>query len=64
MKAVILVEPGTRSNLVAGEVDAPQLGGEEVRVQARSISISPVESRIKHRRAKHRYCWQNLPNRP
>ena len=43
MKAIILVEPGSASNLVMRDVNTPQIGEEEVLVQVKSIGINPVD---------------------
>ncbi len=43
MRAIILAEPGSTSNLVIREVRTPQRDDEEVLVQVKSISINPVD---------------------
>ena len=43
MKAIILAETGSTSNLVIREVSTPQIDDEEVLVQVKSISINPVD---------------------
>ena len=43
MKAIILVQPGSISNLVMRDVNTPQIGDEEVLVQVKSISVNPVD---------------------
>ena len=43
MKAIILVQTGSTSNLVIRDVNTPQIGDEEVLVQVKSISINPVD---------------------
>lgn len=47
MKAIILVEPGSATNLVAREINTPQIKNEEVLVQVKSISINPVDSKTR-----------------
>ena len=43
MKAIILVQTGSASNLVIRDVNTPQIGDEEVLVQVKSIGINPVD---------------------
>ena len=47
MKAIILTQPGSTSNLVMRDIDTPQPGDEEVLVQVKSISINPVDAKTR-----------------
>ncbi|UUW08699.1 NADP-dependent oxidoreductase [Flavobacterium plurextorum] len=47
MKAIILVETGSTSNLVIREVSTPKIGDGEVLVQVKSISINPVDAKTR-----------------
>ena len=58
MRAIILEEPGSTSNLVIREVNTPQAGDEEVLVQVKSISINPVD--VKTRMGGGVYNYGNV----
>ena len=58
MKAIILAETGSTSNLVIREVSIPQIGDEEVLVQVKSISINPVD--VKTRMGGGVYNYGNV----
>ena len=58
MKAIILVETGSTSNLVIREVNTPQINDEEVLVQVKSISINPVD--VKTRMGGGVYNYGNV----
>ena len=47
MKAIILVEPGSTSNLVMRDINIPQLHDDEVLVQVKAISINPVDAKTR-----------------
>ncbi len=47
MKGIILVQPGSISNLVMRDINTPQIGEEEVLVQVKSISINPVDAKTR-----------------
>jgi NADPH:quinone reductase-like Zn-dependent oxidoreductase len=47
MKAIILVQTGSTSNLVMRDIDKPQVVDEEVLVQVKSISINPVDAKTR-----------------
>jgi NADPH:quinone reductase-like Zn-dependent oxidoreductase len=47
MKAIILVQPGSISNLVMRDINTSQIGDEEVLVQVKSISINPVDAKTR-----------------
>ena len=47
MKAILLVEPGSTSNLVMRDINIPQLQDNEVLVQVKAISINPVDAKTR-----------------
>lgn len=55
MKAIILVQPGSTSNLVMREIHTPQIGDEEVLVQVKSISINPVDTKTRQGGGVYKY---------
>ena len=58
MKAIILAEIGSTSNLVIREISTPQIDDEEVLVQVKSISINPVD--VKTRMGGGVYNYGNV----
>ena len=58
MKAIILAQTGSTSNLVIRDVNTPQIGDEEVLVQVKSISINPVD--VKTRQGGGVYNYGNV----
>lgn len=47
MKAIILVEPGSTSNLKMRDISTPQIQQDEVLVQVKSIGINPVDAKTR-----------------
>jgi len=47
MKAILLRQPGSTSNLVMHDINIPQLHDDEVLVQVKAISINPVDAKTR-----------------
>jgi NADPH:quinone reductase-like Zn-dependent oxidoreductase len=47
MKAILLVEPGSTSNLIVRDISVPEVKDNEVLVQVKSISINPVDAKTR-----------------
>lgn len=47
MRAIILAQPGSTSNLVMRDITIPQINNEEVLVQVKSIGINPVDAKTR-----------------
>jgi len=55
MKAILLVEPGSTSNLVMRDINIPQLQDDEVLVQVQAISINPVDAKTRQGKGVYHY---------
>jgi NADPH:quinone reductase-like Zn-dependent oxidoreductase len=55
MKAIILLQPGSTSQLVMRDINTPQIGDDEVLVQVKSISINPVDAKTRQGGGVYKY---------
>ncbi len=55
MKAILLVQPGSASNLVMRDINIPQLYDDEVLVQVKAISINPVDAKTRQGKGVFNY---------
>lgn len=55
MKTIVLVEPGSTSNLKIKELSVPEINADEVLIKVKSISINPVDAKTRQGGGVYKY---------